>query len=250
MSEIKYIHARNVHSRSGADRGFSYFQEGRDITSLLDVGAGIGTWLLAAQSAGVSDIFGVDGVRPPLQELCVPPDLILQVDLRQPLSLGRKFDAALCLEVAEHLPEASAATLVSSICNHADLVFFSAATPGQHGENHVNCQPPAYWQAIFNACGFVCLDEIRDRIWDDKAIEPWYRQNVFIAVRDPEHAGAEPRLRYLIHPAMIECTNFPNSPLPRRLEAGIFSPLHYLRLLLLSIGLRLRRTAGFSSARV
>src|SRR5262249_6052511 len=158
------------------------FQEGRRIASLLDIGAGNGSWLLAAQEAGVTNVLGVDGVKLSRDELCVAPDLILQADLQEPVKLGCKFDAVLCLQVAEHLPNASAATLVSSLCAHADLVFFSAAAPGQHGENHINCRPPDYWQAHFNACGFICLDELREQMWHDEVVEPWYRQNVFVAM--------------------------------------------------------------------
>jgi hypothetical protein len=251
MVEIAYTHSSNAHTVAGARRAFCYFREGHRIKSLLDVGAGNGNWLLAAQIAGVADVLGVDGVIPPWEELCVAPDLILQVDLRKPLRLGRGFDAVVCLEVAEHLPEASATTLVSSLCAHADLVFFSAAAPGQHGQNHVNCRAPDYWQVYFNACGFVCLDTLRELMWCDELVEPWYRQNVFVAMRDPDRAGAEPRLRYLIHPAMTEYTDFPSSPMARNfidLERGAGSPLHYIRLFALAAALRLRRITPVNKA--
>ena len=37
-------------------------------------------------------------------------------------------------------------------------MLFSAAVPGQGGENHVNEQPLAYWRAIFREHGYSAVD--------------------------------------------------------------------------------------------
>lgn len=61
-----------------------------------------------------------------------------------------------CLEVAEHLPESSADVLCDSIAavmERYSLLVFSAAPPGQAGDDHVNCQPATYWRAKFHARG-------------------------------------------------------------------------------------------------
>ena len=50
--------------------------------------------------------------------------------------------------------------------------------------------------------GFSCSDEIRWKIWNESRIEPWYRQNLFIARRSAE-AGTEARILPVIHPEMI-----------------------------------------------
>jgi hypothetical protein len=122
--------------------------------------------------------------------------------LSEPFDLGRRFDLALCLEVAEHLDADAGAVLVDSLAAHSDAIFFSAACPGQPGQHHVNCQWPEYWQALFNARDFACSDAIRWRIWNDSRIEPWYRQNMFFAFRDCPSAGKEPRIAPVIHPEM------------------------------------------------
>jgi hypothetical protein len=41
---------------------------------------------------------------------------------------------------------------------------------------------------------------VTTRYWDDKRIEPWYRQNIFWARREPHCAGREPRLKAVINP--------------------------------------------------
>lgn len=247
MSDIPYHFHRNIHSLEGARRGLAQLLAGHTVESLLDVGAGIGTWLNAARELGIRDVAGIDGVAAEPSQLHVEPGLIQLFDFTQPVSLGRRFDAILCLEVAEHLDEGSAPTLVEMLCAHGDLIIFSAAAPGQHGEHHVNCRWPSYWQTLFNALGYACRDDLRLRIWNDAAIEPWYRQNVFKAYRDPDVAGKEPRIAHLIHPAMTRHMDFPDSPLARRqfdLSQGKYRPLHYVRLLNRSILRRVVRASA------
>src|SRR5262245_5850540 len=189
MDKIKYTHAANAHTLRGARDGFAEILKDcgvSKLTSLLDVGAGSGHWLRAALECGVDDVLGVDGVPTTGRSLEVNPDLIRLADLRMDLDLNRKFDIVICLEVAEHLPEESGTTLVSSLCRHADMIYFSAAIPNQIGDHHVNCQWPDYWQRLFNDKGFACDDEIRWRIWHNKSIEPWYRQNMMKAIRSPD----------------------------------------------------------------
>ncbi len=171
--------------------------------TLLDVGCGIGTWLRAAADVGVQEICGIDGIDIPPETLLVPRTRFRVVDLSEPWDLGRRFDVALCLEVAEHLDAAVAPLLVEALTRHADRVVFSAACPGQPGQHHVNCQWPAFWQRLFNANGFVCDDDVRWEIWDDPHVEVWYRQNMFVAMRDPSVAGREPRLKAVLHPEFL-----------------------------------------------
>jgi hypothetical protein len=106
--------------------------------------------------------------------------------------------------MAAHLHETSAKALIGSLCRHGNLVFFSAAQPGRFGQNHVDCQWPSYWQGLFNAEGFTCVDNMRWRMWNDKDVEPWYRQNMFRAVRDSMLAGSESRNPSVVHPEMLD----------------------------------------------
>jgi SAM-dependent methyltransferase len=201
--KIDYDHKKNFHSVDGAAAALSTILNPSVPESLLDVGCGTGTWLRAAIDLGVSTVFGVDGVVVALEDLHVAKTKIEYLNLSRPFNLGRRFDVALCLEVAEHLPESSSDSLISSIIIHSDLILFSAACPGQPGQHHVNCQWPIFWQSIFNKHGFACDDSVRWQIWDDSRIPSWYRQNIFWARRDSENAGREPRLKAVIHPDLL-----------------------------------------------
>ena len=92
---------------------------------------------------------------------------------------------------------------MENLVAHSDRVVFSGACPGQSGQHHVNCQWPEYWQSLFNAVGYTCDDSIRWKIWNIDEIEPWYRQNMFVATRTPDRAGEEPRIKAVIHPQML-----------------------------------------------
>jgi SAM-dependent methyltransferase len=201
---IDYDHCRNCHSLEGAAATLSAAFSNKIPGSLLDVGCGAGMWLRAAADLGIADVFGVDGIIVKDELLRFPKYKIRQIDLIAPFDLGRRFEVAICLEVAEHLPESAVESLISSIVAHSDVVLFSAACPSQPGQHHVNCQWPAYWQKLFNRHGFTCEDSVRWHVWEDQRIEPWYRQNIFWARRDPHKAGEEVRLRPVIHPDLFE----------------------------------------------
>jgi hypothetical protein len=106
------------------------------------------------------------------------------VELEESLRLNRRFDLAICLEVAEHLSGGRAASLVDDLCALSDCVLFSAAIPGQGGTNHINEQRQSYWAALFAERHFSLCDVVRPRIWNSRAVEWWYKQNAFLYVAD------------------------------------------------------------------
>ena len=197
---INYDHSANRHTVEGASRALAKILGDYDIQSIIDFGCGEGMWLKSAYDLGIYDITGVDGFAVASSRLLFPKEKFILCDFNEEIDLGRKYDVALCLEVGEHLSAESAHCLVQSLSRHADLIIFSAACPEQIGQHHVNCQWPSYWQYHFNRCGYICEDSIREKIWEDDKIEWWYRQNLFVARRDPKRAGSESRIRALIHP--------------------------------------------------
>ena len=150
---------------------------------VIDVGCGEGWWAETFSQCGCGETVGIDGSyveSSPLGDRFIPHDLNHPL----PLHIRGEFDAVVCLEVAEHLPERRARGFISDLTDLAPIVIFSAAIPGQGGTGHVNEQWPSYWVDLFGQFGFIVSGALRFSIWDNTAIENWYRQNLLIAVRD------------------------------------------------------------------
>ena len=153
------------------------------IRSVADFGCGYGGWLSVWRDAGMS-ITGLDGPYVDCSQLLIDPEYFHAVDLAKPIDLGRRFDLVQSVEVAEHLPAAKAPQFVTTLTVHGPCVLFSAAVPGQGGENHVNEQPLAYWRALFRERGFIAIDYLRPLIRNDADTEPWYRYNTILYVAE------------------------------------------------------------------
>jgi SAM-dependent methyltransferase len=155
-----------------------------DPKSIVDIGCGRGTWLRAFKELGVQSVLGIDGDYVNPSKLLMEKQCFLTADLSKPFKVPGRFDLALCLEVAEHLPESMAGFLVEQLTDAAPAILFSAAIPGQDGTCHINEQMPAYWRDLFRARGYVLLDPIRPVILTDARIESWYRQNLLLYVSE------------------------------------------------------------------
>ncbi|MDQ6609947.1 MAG: class I SAM-dependent methyltransferase [Bacteroidota bacterium] len=152
--------------------------------SVVDVGCGTGIWLNEWEKYGVSDYIGLDGDYINKDQLMIPKEKFLHVNLDDGFQLPRKYELVVCLEVAEHIQSAAATKFVGSLCNAGDVILFSAAIPGQGGLNHLNEQYPDYWAKLFEQNGFSPYDYIRQQIWLNENIHACYRQNLLFYVRD------------------------------------------------------------------
>lgn len=148
--------------------------------SIIDVGCGLGTWLSVFMDHGIQDVLGVDGAWIDCDRLSIPRKHFLIYELRKHLQLNRRFDLVVSLEVAEHLPESCASTFVDSLVGLGSLVLFSAAIPFQGGTSHLNEQWPDYWARLFAAHGYVLVDCLRGRIWNNPSVGFYYAQNMFL----------------------------------------------------------------------
>lgn len=153
--------------------------------SIVDVGCGVGAWLAVFKEHGVEDVCGIDGeyVLPSLLE--IPKEQFISANLSERVHLDRRFDLVVSLEVAEHLPEASAGTFVESLTSLGDVVLFSAAIPCQGGTGHVNEQWSEYWVRRFAEYRYVVIDGVRRAIWGNENVEWWYAQNTLIFATPP-----------------------------------------------------------------
>jgi SAM-dependent methyltransferase len=152
--------------------------------SVIDVGCGSGAWLSAFRENGVERILGLDGDHVDRSWLIIPKDCFRAVNLAKPFKVDEKFDLAMSLEVAEHLPEKHARDFVRNLVSLAPFVVFSAAVPFQGGIHHLNEQWPEFWQDLFAESGYRSMDLIRKQFWKNAGVKYWYRQNMFLFARE------------------------------------------------------------------
>lgn len=148
-----------------------------------DVGCGVGTWLEVLERQGI-EIYGLEGPWVNSQSLRIHEKHMRVVDLNASFELGKTFDCALSLEVAEHLDPERGPFFVTHLCKLSDVVVFGAAIPGQGGTDHRNERYQSYWAAEFQKNGFRAFDLVRPIIWHDTQVGPAYRQNILVFARE------------------------------------------------------------------
>ena len=157
----------------------SFFQS----RSVVDVGCGTGVWLSVFREHGIEDILGIDGDYVNLDSIRIPKNTFMAHDFTRPLTINKKFDLVVSLEVAEHIPSKFAKKFVDSLTHLGSVIMFSAAIPYQGGQNHVNEQWQDYWRVLFNEKGYEAIDFVRKRVWDNPRVEPWFAQNILLYVK-------------------------------------------------------------------
>jgi SAM-dependent methyltransferase len=179
--------------------------------SVIDVGCGLGNWLVVLQASGVDDVLGVDGDHLDVRQLRIPPEKFIRADLKDRLKLDRKFDLALCLEVAGYVDPSGSENLVRTLTDAAPIVLFSSAIPFQDNEKiQINQHWQEYWAELFLRRDFVPIDCIRKRIWHNDEISWWYRQNAILYVhKDELDANEALRLERERDPGLPMCLVHP-----------------------------------------
>jgi SAM-dependent methyltransferase len=178
----KYIHEKEIHNLDAPNEIVPVVYQLLKPKSVIDIGCGLGNFLKVFKTLGVTDVLGVDGKwvdREKLQDYIMSNEF-LEHDLETKLSLNKKFDLVLCLEVAEHLSEASADIVVENLINAGEVILFSAAIPFQGGQNHVNEQWLTYWESKFLKHNYVIHDVMRPIFWDNEKVNWWYKQDMVI----------------------------------------------------------------------
>ncbi len=202
MSGLRYSHDTETHNQRAALQVVPYLLERFAPNSVIDVGCALGSWLAVFAAEGC-EILGLEGEDVADELLEIPRQRVRVVDLEEDLEIPGHFDLALALEVAEHLTEAGGRRLVSLLTSVADIIVFSAAVPGQGGDNHLNEQWPEYWQRLFAEHGFVLEDEIRWQFWQNEEVAWWYGQNMFIVRREEVDSHLD-QVTPVIHPRLLE----------------------------------------------
>lgn len=151
----RYQAHRATGSQSTADVLAPALMEKFGPRSVVDVGCGLGGWLKAMQAVGVQDFVGIDGPWGDPDHLLISPSRFRAMDLREPLDVPDRFDMAISVEVAEHLPPERSAGFVADLVALAPIVVFSAAIPGQGGRGHINERWQSEWARMFAEHGLA-----------------------------------------------------------------------------------------------
>jgi SAM-dependent methyltransferase len=174
-------------------------------TSVVDIGCGVGAWLRAFVENGVSNITGIDGDYVDRGSLLIDTNDFIASDLSKPSVPEKRFDLALCIEVAEHLSESGGQNLVKRLTAAAPAVLFSAAIPGQGGVHHINEQWLGYWRKSFEQLGWIITDPFRPKLFYDNRVAWYIRQNLVLFLNE-EWLRSRPALQDAIGTSAInEC---------------------------------------------
>ncbi len=157
------------------------------VSSAIDVGCGSGIWLSCLQNLNRElgrneiEVCGIEGYWIDENIVKLDKENFRRLDLfEMPYPSIKRYDLAISLEVAEHLPKKNATAFVQFLTSLSDFVLFSAAIPYQGGTNHLNEQWQGYWKEIFEENNYTLIDLVRPIVWDDEKIHTHYRQNTFL----------------------------------------------------------------------
>jgi SAM-dependent methyltransferase len=199
-------------SRIAAEAILPHLDDAVGPQSVVDVGCGAGAWLeVWTRMLGKTDILGIDGDYVDEDQLFIPKHLFQARDVSAQIDLPRTFDLAMALEVAEHLPPPKSEQFVDNLVRLSDRVLFSAAPPGQGGRHHINERPYDYWKELFERRGYQTFDYVRPHALQFSELEPWFKYNPFLFVRESA------------------CARLPEKVLRTRVPTGVpvkdFSPI-------------------------
>lgn len=233
---MRYKHNEKVHNLKSPRIIVPEIMRLLSFKSVVDIGCGTGTFLNIFKSLGVTDVLGVDGswVNKDLLYKNINPDEFLESDLENKITLNKKYDLVISLEVAEHLSHKSADIFVESLVNAGNIIVFSAAIPNQGGQNHINEQWVTYWEEKFMKHNYVIHDILRPIFWDNPDVFSWYKQNiVLLAPKELKLCFVEQSvpMRNIVHYDIF----LNKTKALENIIKGRRSPLLYIKLLIISI---------------
>ena len=205
----KFKHPVTVYNDKAAQEIVPFIMNLLSPKSVIDVGCGVGTWLKSFRENGVRTVVGMDGAYH--EKNLIAQNLseteFVEVNLEEnhraildilyaklQTDSCRKFDLVVSLEVAEHLHEQYADSYINLLTALSNCILFSAAIPKQGGDGHVNEQWPEYWVDKLSGKGYKVLDIIRPNFWSNDNVNTWYKQNMFLFVKEETHKNIENRI--------------------------------------------------------
>jgi SAM-dependent methyltransferase len=141
-------YARQKMPRNPYTRTMSQIIKKYKVKTALDMGCGLGVDTVNMLKLGI-DVIAIDGSEKIIPSLLFDKSKFMAIDIRNNIKVKGGVDMIWCREVAEHLNFKYSDTLVRNIVRNCKVVYFTAATPGQIGSGHINCQWHGFWIALF-----------------------------------------------------------------------------------------------------
>jgi len=162
--------------------------------SVIDWGCGCGFLIERLYRHGIDKLLGIEGSRDVMEFwkseiIKIVQSKLVIADIIDFVDTDGQYDMAVCMEVAEHLPEEKADDLVKKVVLSAkNYIWWTAAQPGQDGDGHINCQPICYWKDKFEHNSYFKVNwektyKIKQIMLQNHAIclgYPWFRDNLLL----------------------------------------------------------------------
>ena len=157
--------------------------------SVLDLGCGVGHWGRYLRTAQPSARWlGLDGSEQ-IEEVTSGHVRFADLSIGLPpfVRFGReRWDWAMALEVAEHVPRSSEAAFMHSLVSlQPRRVLLSWARLGQFGHFHVNCQTNSYVRCAMGLLGWKSNEALTEKLRKIVRMHPHWR-NLTQAERNTE----------------------------------------------------------------
>jgi hypothetical protein len=140
--------------------------------SVMDVGCAIGDFVHYWENNLNVEAYGIEGSENAREYFL--SEKIFVFDLREEIKLNFSVDLVTCFEVAEHIEPEYADRFLTNLAGMSAKIVMSAASPGQGGHYHVNCQPSEYWLDRMAHLGYYYDESVVHMIrtlW-----EPWRKK--------------------------------------------------------------------------
>lgn len=183
----------SVGSNDELDRGLSgemsrLFLKDSPSVEVIDLGCGFGQYGRHFESSAKGIKWtGYDGS----ENIDIITDGFVKfIDLAEPKFLGKKYDWAMSIEVAEHLPMHLEANFLYVLDVHnRNGVVLSWAVPGQGGHAHVNCQSNEYVQCVMTKILNYSYDDAAAARMRAAATVSWLKNTVMVFSRSDDHVA-------------------------------------------------------------
>ena len=133
----------------------NWFLDKFTVSSVVDFGCGIGSYLECAHDRG----FEVKGFEISEAAKKYTPERIQKFityqDCTEPIVI-KKYDCVISFETAEHIDPSGTEQFVENIVNATGgYLLFTAAPPGQQGTGHINMKAKEYWLDQFSELAYL-----------------------------------------------------------------------------------------------